>query len=57
MKIHIDLPWGGHLHIEREPMNREPMSMDKFSLLCALAAGALFVLLLLGSTALNGYVP
>jgi len=48
LKIHIDLPWGGHLHIEREPM-----SMDKFSLLCALAAGALFVLLLLGSTALK----
>ncbi len=47
MKIHIDLPWGGHLHIEREP--REPMNMDKFNLLCALAAGALVVLLLLGS--------
>lgn len=49
MKIHIDLPWGGHLHIEREPMD-----MDKFGLLCALAAGALIVALLLGSVALKG---
>ena len=49
LKIHIDLPWGGHLHIERELM-----SMDKFRLICALAAGGLVVLLLLGSTALKG---
>ncbi len=45
MKFHCDLPWGGHLHIEREPME-----WDKFLALVLLAAGALFVLLLLGSS-------
>ncbi len=42
MKIHMDLPWGGHLHIEREPM--EP---GKFYALVALAAGALVVVFFL----------
>jgi len=47
LKIHIDLPWGGHLRFEREPLERE-----KFYALVALAAGALFVALLLGGAAL-----
>ena len=47
LKIHIDLPWGGHLRFEREPMERE-----KFYALVALAAWALFVALLLGGAAL-----
>ena len=42
MKIHMDLPWGGYLHIEREPM--EP---GKFYALVALAAGVLVVVLFL----------
>ena len=41
MKIHMDLPWGGTLDIEREPMD-----FDKFALLCALCAGAMVVALL-----------
>ncbi len=47
MKIHIDLPWGGHLRYEREPMERE-----KFYALVALAAGALFVALIFGGAVL-----
>lgn len=47
MKIHIDLPWGGYLRFEWEPLERE-----KFYALVALAAGALFVALLLGGAAL-----
>ena len=42
MKIHMDLPRGGHLRIEREPM--EP---GKFYALVALAAGVLVVVLFL----------
>lgn len=42
MKLHMDLPWGGHLRIEREPM--EP---GKFYALVALAAGVLVVVLFL----------
>lgn len=45
MKVHIDLPWGGHLRYEREPLED-----GKFY---ALAAGALVVVLLLGSVALR----
>lgn len=41
----MDLPWGGYLHIEREP--REPMEPGKFYALVALAAGALVVVLFL----------
>lgn len=43
MKFHIDLPWGGHLRYEREPLED-----GKFYALVALAAGALYVVLLLG---------
>ena len=42
MKIHMDLPWGGHLRIEREPLEA-----GKFYALVALAAGALVVVLFL----------
>ena len=45
MNLHMDLPWGGHLHIEREP--REPMELGKFYALVALAAGALVVVFFL----------
>lgn len=48
MKIHIDLPWGGHLRYERAPM--EP---EKFYALVALAAWALLVALLLGGELLK----
>lgn len=48
MKLHIDLPWGGAFDLERQPM--EPA---KFYALCALAAGALLVALLLGGIALR----
>lgn len=48
MKVHIDLPWGGHLRYERKPLED-----GKFYALAVLAAGALFVVLLLGSVALR----
>lgn len=32
MKLHIDLPWGGRLVIEREPMGK-----DRFEAICILA--------------------
>lgn len=48
MKVHIDLPWGVHLRYEREPLED-----GKFYALAALAAGALVVVLLLGSVALR----
>lgn len=44
LKIHIDLPWGGSLDIEREPME-----FDRFCLLCMLAAGAMLVALLMSA--------
>lgn len=47
MKVHIDLPWGGHLRYERKPLED-----GKFYALAALAAWALFVVLL-GSVALR----
>ena len=43
MKLHIDLPWGGCLDIERQPMQ-----MEKFYALCGVAGGALVVLLFVG---------
>lgn len=48
MKIHIDLPNGARIDIEREPM-----SEGKFWALIALAAGALVVVLFLGSVAIK----
>ena len=47
MKIHIDLPWGGSLDIEREPLDE-----GKFYAICCVIGGALAVALLLGSAAL-----
>lgn len=44
MKLHVDLPWGGVLDLERQPL--EP---EKFYALCGLAGAALFVTLLLGA--------
>lgn len=39
MKIYIDLPWGGKLEFEREPMCRE-----KFYALCGTIAGCVAVI-------------
>ena len=36
MIIHITLPGGGELHMERTP--REPMNSERFNTLCALMA-------------------
>ncbi len=47
MKIHIDLPGGGKFDFERQPMQ-----LEKFYALCYVAAGALVVIFLVGSTAL-----
>lgn len=48
MKIHVDLPWGGTFEMERQPMK-----MEKFHVLCGLAAGVLVVTLFLGVVALR----
>ena len=48
MKIKIQLPSGGYFEFRREPLED-----GKFYALVALAAGALVVILLLGSVALK----
>ena len=48
MKSHINLPWGGTFELERKPLETA-----KFYTLCGIAAGALFVTLILGCVALR----
>lgn len=43
MKIHIDLPWGGNLTIEREPM-----AEGKFYAMCAAIAFSVVVVAFFG---------
>lgn len=51
MKIYLRFPGGTEFNWESTP--REPMESGKFYALVALSAGALAVLLLLGSSALK----
>lgn len=38
MKIHIDLPWGGTLDVERQPMSKERASLMAGVILAVIGA-------------------
>ncbi len=53
MKIYLKFPGGFFCLIRKPRKPREPMDSGKFYALVCLAAGALFVALLLGSSAIK----
>lgn len=53
MKIYLKFPGGFFCLIRKTRKPREPMESGKFYALVCLAAGALFVALLLGSSAIK----